>query len=58
MSLVDAVDGSSTGTSVPWIWALLRLPRFNGGASHADDHYNRFRLNRFSRSTALMPVAR
>jgi hypothetical protein len=22
----DAVDGSSTGTSVPWMWALLRLP--------------------------------
>jgi len=20
------VDGSSTGTSVPWMWALLRLP--------------------------------
>src|ERR1700709_2441219 len=41
-SLVDAVDGSSTGTSVPWMWALLRLPRFRG-ASHADDHDNRFR---------------
>jgi len=33
----DAVDGSSTGTSVPWMWALLRLPRFRG-ASHADDN--------------------
>jgi len=26
---------------VPWMWALLRLPRFRG-ASHADDHDNRF----------------
>jgi hypothetical protein len=26
-SIVDAVDGSSTGTSVPWMRALLRLPR-------------------------------
>jgi SRSO17 transposase len=39
---VDAVDGSSTGTSVPWMWGLLRLPRFRG-ASHADDNDNRFR---------------
>ena len=23
-SVVDAVDGSSTGTWVPWMWALLR----------------------------------
>ena len=22
----DAVDGSSTGTSVPWMWALLKAP--------------------------------
>ena len=27
-SVVDAVDGSFTGTSVPWMWAPLRLPRF------------------------------
>ena len=27
-SASDAVDGSSTGTRVPWIWVLLRLPRF------------------------------
>ena len=33
---VDAVDGSSTGTSVPWMWGLLRLLQFRG-ASHADD---------------------
>ena len=39
---VDAVDGSSTGTRVPWMWGLLRLPRFRG-ASHADDNNNRFR---------------
>ena len=41
-SAVDAVDGSSTGTAVPWMWALLRLPRFRG-ASHADDNDNWFR---------------
>ncbi len=29
-SAIDAVDGSSTGT--PWMWALLRLPRFRGRA--------------------------
>ena len=28
----DAVDGSSTGTRVPWMWVLLRLPRFGGAA--------------------------
>jgi hypothetical protein len=33
----DAVAGSSTGTRVPWMWALLRLPRFRG-ATHADGH--------------------
>jgi hypothetical protein len=26
MSGFDAVDGSSTGTEVPWIWVLLRPP--------------------------------
>jgi len=31
-SLVDAVDRSSTGTSVPWMWALLRLPRIRGAS--------------------------
>src|SRR3977135_664120 len=41
-SVVDAVDGSSTGTRVPWMWALLRLPRFRG-ATYADDHDNRSR---------------
>src|SRR6266481_3701720 len=46
-SLIDAVDGSSTGTSVPWMWALLRLPRFRG-ASHADDNDNRFRHRQVS----------
>jgi hypothetical protein len=30
MSGFDAVDGSSTGTSVPRMWALLRLPLFLG----------------------------
>jgi hypothetical protein len=33
----DAVDGSSTGTEVPWMWVLLRPPRF-GGAKHASGH--------------------
>jgi len=37
----DAVDGSSIGTRVPRMWALLRLPRFKG-ASHADGHDDRF----------------
>src|SRR5258707_15766111 len=42
MSECDAVDGPCTGTSVPGMWALLRLPRFRG-ANHADDNDNRFR---------------
>jgi transposase len=42
MSLVDAVDGSSSGTSVPWMWALLKPPRFKG-ANHSDVHGYRFR---------------
>jgi hypothetical protein len=29
----DAVDGSSTGTRVPWMWVLLKAPRFEG-ANH------------------------
>jgi hypothetical protein len=37
MSACDAVDGSSTGTQVPYMWALLKLPRF-GGAEHASDY--------------------
>jgi hypothetical protein len=40
MSAFDAVDGSSTGTEVPWIWVLLRPPRF-GGAKHASGHDHR-----------------
>jgi hypothetical protein len=39
MSAFDAVDGSSTGTRVPKMWALLRLPRF-GGATHANGFDN------------------
>src|SRR5262245_42469194 len=42
MSAIDAVDGSSTGTEVPWTWVLLRPPRF-GGAKHANDHDHRSR---------------
>jgi transposase len=38
----DAVDGSSTGTGVPSMWGLLRLPRF-GGAKHANDYDGRSR---------------
>src|SRR6266403_5189776 len=38
----DAVDGSSTGTEVPWMWVLLRPPRF-GGAKYASGHDNRSR---------------
>src|ERR1700730_10356690 len=41
-SSFDAVDGSSTGTEVPWMWVLLRPPPF-GGAKHASDHDNRSR---------------
>ncbi len=37
----DAVDGSSTGSRVPRMWALFRLPRFR--AAHADYHDNRSR---------------
>src|SRR5258706_12214736 len=51
-SVVDAVGGSSTGTSVPWMWALLRLQRFRG-ANHADDNDNRFRHRQVS-----FPVSR
>src|SRR5258705_7888180 len=44
---VDAVDGSSTGTRVPWMWALLRLPRFRG-ATHANGQDNWFRYRQIS----------
>ena len=47
LSQFDAVDGSSTGTTVPWMWALLGLPRFRG-QSHADDNDNRFRYRQDS----------
>src|SRR5580765_2114565 len=30
---VDAVDGSSTGARAPWMWVLLRPPRFGGAKS-------------------------
>ncbi len=35
MSAIDAVDGSSTGTWVPRMWVLLRLPRFGGASMQA-----------------------
>ena len=41
-SAFDAVDGSSTGTGVPRMRALIRPPRF-GGANHASCHNNRSR---------------
>src|SRR5262249_33694821 len=31
-SAFDAVGGSSTGTEVPWMWVLLRPPRFGSQA--------------------------
>jgi hypothetical protein len=34
MSAFDAVDGSSTGARVPWMWVLLRPPQLRG-AKHA-----------------------
>src|SRR5262245_28755796 len=40
MSAFDAVDGSSTGTRVPWMWGLLELPRF-GGAIDANGYDDR-----------------
>jgi hypothetical protein len=33
-SAPDAVDGFSSNKEVPWMWMLLRPPRF-GGAKHA-----------------------
>jgi hypothetical protein len=46
-SVVDAVDGSSTGTRVPWMWTLLRLQQFRG-ASPADRHDSRSRYRQIS----------
>src|SRR5205823_11633662 len=48
---IDAVDGSSTGTEVPWMWGLLRLPRF-GGAIHANGYDDRSRHRQVSVSGA------
>src|SRR6267142_4840719 len=39
-SAVDAVDGSSTGTRVPRMRALIRPPQFGGG-NYASDYDNR-----------------
>src|SRR5438067_9734550 len=46
-SSFDAVDGSPTGTRVPWMWGLLRLPRF-GGAIHANGYDDRSRHRQVS----------
>src|SRR6516164_10302545 len=51
VGLVDAVDGSSTGTRVPRMWGRLRLPRF-GGAIHAIDFDNRSRYRQVCLSSA------
>jgi uncharacterized membrane protein YkvA (DUF1232 family) len=51
MSPFDAVDGSSTGTRVPKMWALLKLPRF-GGATHANGFDNRSRYREVCVSSA------
>src|SRR4029079_3228730 len=50
-SAIDAVDGSSTGTQVPWMWVLLMLPRF-GGANHANGHNHRSRYRKVGLSGA------
>jgi hypothetical protein len=42
MSAFDAVDGSSTGTEVPWMWVLLRPLRL-GGAKYANGQDDRSR---------------
>ena len=41
-SAFDAVDGSSTGTEVPWMWVLLRPLRL-GGAKYANGQDDRSR---------------
>jgi transposase len=48
MSARDAVDGSSPGTQVPWMWVLLMRPRF-GEANHANhyDYRSRYRKSVF-----------
>ena len=50
-SVVDAVDGFSTGTGVPSMRGLLRLPRF-GGAKHANHYDDRSRHRKVSLSGA------
>ena len=57
MSAIDAVDGSSTGTRVPSMWGLLRLPRF-GGAKHANGYDNRFRYLRDLFTAGALAVIR
>src|SRR5712671_2634621 len=42
MSAFDAVDGSSTGTGVPWMWVLIR-PHDSEEPSHASDYDHRSR---------------
>src|SRR5438034_9963367 len=49
MTASDAVDGSATGTRVPWMWLLLMLPRF-GGANHASHHDYRSRYRKIGLS--------
>src|SRR6476646_8811521 len=42
MSAFDAVDGSSTGTGVPWMWVPIR-PHDSEEPSHASDYDHRSR---------------
>jgi hypothetical protein len=43
MSAFDAVDGSSTGTGVPWMWVPIR-PHDSEEPSHASDYDHRSRI--------------
>src|SRR3990172_6747128 len=52
MSACDAVDGSFTGTCVPWMWGLLLLPPFLG-ANHASGHTHRSRYRQVGISGAV-----
>jgi hypothetical protein len=53
MSVVDAVDGSSTGTSVPWMWALLYLGLAQTGLTRAARRCPLLGVDRKSRFQAV-----
>jgi hypothetical protein len=50
LSGIDAVDGSSTGTRVPKMWALLVAPTIRRSSPHANsfDNWSRHRQVGFS----------